>query len=383
MGDVSNMKPETIAAQSLGWVDETTRAVSPPIHVSSTYQRDADNEYSSGRNYSRPDNPTYDQPEAVLAALEHGAGAMLFSSGMASATACFLALRPGDHVVISRVMYWSLRNWIVNFTRDWGLTVDVVDMSDLDAMKRAMQTGKTKLVWAETPSNPLWEITDLAAAAEIAHSAGAKLVVDSTCATPVLSQPLDLGADIVMHSATKYLNGHSDLVMGALVTREKDEFWTRLAGIRIQVGGIPGAFESWLLLRGMRTLFPRVRTACANASVIAEHFAGHPRLEAVLYPGLKDAPGHAIALKQMKGGFGGMLSVRVKGGEAAAIAAAARVKVWKRATSLGGTESLIEHRASIEGQGSPCPPDLLRLSTGIEDAGDLIADLEQALGGNS
>jgi cystathionine gamma-synthase len=383
MSDVSNMKPETIAAQGLGWIDETTRAVSPPVHVSSTYQRDPDNEYRSGRNYSRPDNPTYDQPEAVLAALEHGAGAMLFSSGMASATACFLALRPGDHVVISKVMYWSLRNWIVNFARDWGLTVDVVDMSDVGAMKRAMLPGKTKLVWAETPSNPLWEITDLAAAAGIAHGAGAKLVVDSTCATPVLSQPLDLGADIVMHSATKYLNGHSDLVMGALITREKDEFWNRLEKIRMQNGAIPGAFESWLLLRGMRTLFPRMRTACANAQKIAEHFVGHPRLEAVLYPGLKDAPGHATALKQMKDGFGGMLSVRVKGGEAAAIAAAARVKVWKRATSLGGTESLIEQRASIEGEGSPCPPDLLRLSAGIEDSGDLIADLEQALGGNS
>src|ERR1700743_635145 len=264
MSDVSNMKPETIAAQGLGWIDETTRAVSPPIHVSSTYQRDPDNEYRSGRNYSRPDNPTYDQPEAVLASLEHGTAAMLFSSGMASATACFLALRPGDHVVISRVMYWSLRRWIVNFAKEWGLTADVVDLSDIDVMKRAMQPAKTKLVWAETPSNPLWEITDLAAAAEIAHAAGAKLAVDSTCATPVLTQPLDFGADIVMHSATKYLNGHSDLVMGALVTREKDEFWERLKTLRYQIGGRPGPFEAWLLLGGMRTLFSRGRAACAH-----------------------------------------------------------------------------------------------------------------------
>ena len=383
MTDKPPMKPETIAAQSLGWIDETTRAVSPPIHVSSTFLRDPDNQYRSGRNYARPDDPTYDQPQAVLAALEKGADAMLFSSGMAAATACFLALRPGDHIVASKVMYWSLRNWIANFAKDWGLGLDVVDMSDKDALTRAMQPGKTKLVWAETPSNPLWEITDLAAAADIAHKAGARLAVDSTCATPVLSQPLSFGADIVMHSATKYLNGHSDLVMGALVTAKKDEHWERLTMVRTQIGGIPGAFESWLLLRGMRTLFPRVKAACANAQAIAEHFAGHPRVEKVLYPGLKDAPGHALAAKQMKGGFGGMLSIRVKGGEQAAIATAARVKIWKRATSLGGTESLIEQRASIEGPASPCPPDLLRLSCGIEDTSDLIADLEQALDGNS
>ena len=203
--------------------------------------------------------------------------------------------------------------------------------------------------------------------------------------TPVLTQPLDLGADIVMHSATKYLNGHSDIVMGALVTaREGRILGAHLAAMRIQIGGIPGSFEAWLLLRGMRTLFPRVKAACANAQKLAEHFAEHPRIaEAVLYPGLKISPGHAIAAKQMQGGFGGMLSIRVKGGEAAAIATAARVKVWKRATSLGGTESLIEHRASIEGENTPCPPDLLRLSAGIEDAADLIADLEQALDGNA
>jgi len=375
--------PATIAAQALGLIDEATRAISPPIHMSSTFLRDPDNQYRSGREYIRSDNPSFDQPEAVLAALEKGADAMLFSSGMAAATACFLALKPGDHVVIPKLMYWGLRDWLLTFARDWGLDVESADLGDLAGLKRAMKPGKTKLVWAETPGNPMWNITDLQAVAAIAHDAGARFAVDSTVATPVLTQPIEHGADIVMHSATKYLNGHSDIVMGVLVTRAKDDYWERLATTRVKLGSVPGSFEAWLLLRGMRTLFPRVKMACANAQTLAEHFAKHPRIEAVLYPGLKDFPGHAIAARQMSGGFGGMLSIRVKGGVTAAIAAAARVKIWKRATSLGGTESLIEHRASIEGGGTPCPPDLLRLSAGIEDSSDLISDLEQALGGNS
>ena len=371
--------PATIAAQALGWIDETTRAVSPALHVSSTFIRDVDNGYRSGRNYARADNPPFDQPEAVLAALEKGRAAMVFASGVAAATACFLALAPGDHVVAPKVMYWSLRHWLVTFARDWGLDVELVDLTDLDALRRAMKPGKTKLVWAETPANPLWDITDISAAAEIAHGAGARLAVDSTVATPVFTQPIALGADIVMHSATKYLNGHSDLVAGALIARTDDEYWQRIKSVRAQIGGILGSFESWLLTRGMRTLYPRVTTASANAQKIAEHFAGHPRVTKVLYPGLADFPGHAIAARQMKGGFGGMLSIRVAGGEQAAIGTAANVQVWKRATSLGGVESLVEHRASVEGAGSPCPPDLLRLSAGIEEADDLIADLEQAL----
>jgi cystathionine gamma-synthase len=225
----------------------------------------------------------------------------------------------------------------------------------------------------------LWNITDLAATAEIAHSAGARLAVDSTVATPVLTRPLEHGADIVMHSATKYLNGHSDIIAGALVTRADDEFWARIKTNRIQIGGILGSVESWLLLRGMRTLFPRVKLACASAHKLAEAMAGHAHVREVLYPGLPDFPGHAIAERQMQGGFGGMLSIRVLGGEQAAIATAASVQIWKRATSLGGVESLIEHRASVEGPDTPCPPDLLRLSVGIEDTDDLIADLRQAL----
>jgi cystathionine gamma-synthase len=373
-----NANPATIAAQGLGWIDERTRAVAPALHLSSTFLRDEDNQYRSGRNYARADNPAYDQPEAVLTALEKGADALLFASGMAAATSVFQSLSPGDHVVAPKVMYWSLRNWIASFASNWGLGIDFVDMSDLDAVKLAVRE-RTKLVWVETPSNPLWQVTDLSAVAEIAHSANAKLAVDSTVVTPVLTRPIEYGADIVLHSATKYLNGHSDIVAGALITRAEDELWERIKTNRIQLGGVLGSFESWLLLRGMRTLFPRVRTACASAQTVAEAMLGHPCVREVLYPGLPRFPGHEIAARQMQGGFGGMLSIRVKGGENAAIAAAARVQIWKRATSLGGVESLVEHRASVEGADTPCPPDLLRLSVGIEDTRDLIADLSQAL----
>ena len=371
--------PATIAAQALGWIDEQTRAVVPPIHVSTTYIRDPDNQYRSGRVYARADNPAFDQAQAVLARLEHGAQAALFASGMAAATAVFQALAPGDHVLAPKVMYWSLRHWLMTFATHWGLHVEFIDMSSTADIQAALRPGKTKLVWVETPANPLWTITDVAATAAMAHAAGARLAVDSTVASPVLSQPLTLGADIVMHAATKYLGGHSDLIAGALVTRVDDDFWTRIKTIRAQLGGTLGSFEAWLLLRGMRTLYLRVRQASQSAQRIAEHFARHTAIEAVLYPGLTTDMGHAVASRQMQGGFGGMLSLRVKGGEAAAIAVAAKVQLWKRATSLGSVESLIEHRASIEGAGTPAPADLLRLSVGIEECSDLIADLEQAL----
>jgi cystathionine gamma-synthase len=252
-------------------------------------------------------------------------------------------------------------------------------MDNPAAVQAALRPGKTKLVWVETPANPLWTVTDIAATAQAAHAAGALLAVDSTVATPVLSQPLALGADLVMHAATKYLNGHSDLIAGSLSTGADNEHWQRVRKVRAQIGGTLGSFEAWLLLRGLRTLHLRVRAACASAQRIAEHFDGHPQVRAVLYPGLPQFPGHEVAWRQMAGGFGGMLSLRVQGGEAAAIAVAAQTQLWKRATSLGGTESLIEHRASVEGAGTPAPADLLRLSVGIEHVDDLIADLEQAL----
>jgi len=377
--DDRSLRPDSIAAQALGWIDEQTRAITPPIHVSSTYLRDPDNQYRSGRGYARADNPAFDQAEAVMARLENGAGAALFSSGMAAATAVFQALAPGDHVLAPKVMYWSLRNWLMTFATSWGLDVEFIDMTDPRALEAALQAGRTRLVWIETPANPLWTVTDIAASVALAHRAGARVAVDSTVASPVLTRPLEHGADLVMHAATKYLNGHSDLVAGVLVTREDDDEWKRIKTIRAQLGGILGSFESWLLLRGMRTLYLRVRAASDSALRIAEHFAKHPRVDEVLYPGLPESQGHAVARRQMQGGFGGMLSIRAKGGEAAAIATAAHVGLWKRATSLGGCESLIEHRASVEGAGTPAPPDLLRLSVGIENVDDLIEDLEQAL----
>lgn len=374
--------PRTLAAQALGHIDPATRAVVPPIHVATTYQRDADNGYSSGYVYSRPHNATTQQAESLLASLEGaGAGALLFASGMAAATSVFMALAPGDHVVASRVMYWALRKWLLTEAAHWGLKVDFVETDDLDALRAAVQPGRTRLVWVETPSNPLWTITDIAAAADIAHRAGALLAIDSTCASPFHSRPLALGADFVMHSATKVLNGHSDVLGGALCAREDSAIWERIKTIRAGTGAIIGPFESFLLMRGMRTLFVRQERQAASAMALAQRLSAHPEVAQVLYPGLPQHPGHDVAARQMENGFGYMLSVRLRGGEPAAVATAARVGLWVRATSLGGVESLIEHRASIEGAGSPCPPDLLRLSVGIEAAEDLYDDLDQALRG--
>ena len=374
------LHPRSLAAQAMGKIDPLTKAVVPPIHVSTTYIRDEDNAYSTGFIYGRPDNETVHEAQAVLAMLEEAkAGALLFGSGMAAATAVFQALSPGDHVVASKVMYWALRAWLLTEATRWGLKIDFVETDDLAKLKDAVKPGVTKLIWAETPSNPLWTITDIAAVAEIAHAAGAKLAVDSTCASPVHTRPLTLGADIVMHAATKVLNGHSDVVAGALCANAEDEFWARIKTVRKGQGGILGPFEAYLLMRGMRTLHVRQERQSASAMALATRLSAHPLVSRVLYPGLPQHPGHDIAARQMEGGFGFMLSVQVSGGEAAAVKSAAHVELYKRATSLGGVESLIEHRASIEGAGSPCPPDLLRLSTGIEDVEDLYADLDQAL----
>ncbi|ULB12668.1 PLP-dependent aspartate aminotransferase family protein (plasmid) [Cereibacter azotoformans] len=374
------LSPETLAAQALGHVDGATGALIPSIHPSTTYERDADTGYSRGRVYARADNPTFDTPADLLTRLEGGAETLLFSSGMAAATAVFLALAPGDHVLAPRVMYWALRGWLLDFATRWGIEVELVDTSDLEALAAAVRPGRTRLIWLETPANPTWEVADIAAVADIARAAGARLAVDSTVATPVLTRPLELGADLVMHSATKYLNGHTDVVAGTLTCAQRDDSWARIAAVQRQNGAILGPFEAWLLQRGMRTLYPRLRWQCASAAALAERLAAHPRVAEVLYPGLASHPGHAIARRQMQGGFGGMLSVRVAGGREAAIATAARVRLWTRATSLGGVESLIEHRASIEGPTSPVPDDLLRLSVGLEAAEDLWDDLATALG---
>jgi cystathionine gamma-synthase len=276
-------------------------------------------------------------------------------------------------------MYWALRNWLANEAALHGLEVSFVDTEDSAALAGAISAGRTKLVWLETPSNPLWGVSDIAEAAWLAHAAGARVAVDSTCATPIFTRPIELGADVVMHSATKYLNGHSDVIAGALCFARDDELLGRAIKIRQSLGLILGPFEAFLLIRGLRTLDLRARAAAANAAELAERLANHWAVSEVLYPGLPTHKGHEVAKRQMRGGFGGMLSIRVGAGEAAAIAAAASVKLWKRATSLGGVESLIEHRASIEGPSSPCPPDLLRLSAGVEDVEDLWRDISQAL----
>jgi len=374
-----NLAPETVAAQAGGAIDRETGGIVPPLHVTTTFLRDPDNQYRKGYSYGRPDNATVRQVETVLSELEGGAASLMMASGMSAATTAFLALKRPAHVVAPNVMYWGLRKWLQEDAPNLGIEVTFADAADPSAIAAAVRTGRTQLVWIETPANPLWTITDVEEAARIAHAAGAMLAVDATVPTPVLMNPIALGADIVMHSATKYLNGHSDVLAGTLVFKVKDAYFERAERVRAMLGAVLGPFEAALLLRGLRTLHVRVRHQSASALTLARHFTQHAGIATVLYPGLQIHPGHAVAVRQMRGGFGGMLSVRVAGGEAAAIATAANVQLWKRATSLGGVESLIEHRASIEGPASPCPPDLLRLSVGLESAADLIGDLEHAL----
>ncbi len=379
MGNKKNLSPETLNAQALHQIDAMTGALSPAIHPSSTFLRDENYQLINARHsYGRAENPGYLVAEKVLAELEGGPAALLFSSGTAAAMAVVQSLRPGDQMVAPKIMYWGLRNWLVKFCDNWGLGLDLFNAADPDALANIVKIGKTKLVWIETPCNPSWDVIDIAAAADIAHGAGARLAVDSTVATPVLTQPIKYGADIVVHSATKYLNGHCDIIAGVVVTAKEDEFWERVSEIRTDGGAILGSFEAFLLQRGMRTLVLRIRKACESALAIAEHFDGHAAVEAVIYPGLRSHPGHELAKRQMDGGFGGMLCIQVKGGAEDALNIVKRCKVFTRATSFGGVESLIEHRYSIEGENSPVPKDWLRLSIGIESVDDLIADLEQA-----
>src|SRR6516164_9483604 len=373
-----SLSPQTLAAQALGETDPVSGAVAPVITMSTNYEQQPDGGYPQGRVYTRADNPTSEHAERLLAALE-GGECVLFGSGMAAITAVFQSLLPGDHVLVSRVLYWGVRKWLAEFALTWGLDVEFTDTTDLGAVTAAIRPGRTRLLWAETPANPMWEITDLAAVSEVAHAAGVRVAVDNTVATPVLTRPFEHGADLIVHSASKYLNGHGDVLAGAVLTARRDPFWERIRSWRRNAGAMPGPFEAWLLQRGMRTLFLRVHRASETALAIAAHFAGHPTLTAVLYPGLPSYPGHQIAARQMTGGFGGMLSIRLAGGAGHAQAVLREVRVFKRATSLGGVESLIEHRRGSEGPSSPVPDDLLRLSIGIEAAADLIADLEAAL----
>jgi cystathionine gamma-synthase len=348
------------------------------ISLSTNYEQRPDGSYPQGRAYTRADNPTSEHAGRLLGALEGGECA-LFSSGMAAVTAVFQSLLPGDHVLVSRVLYWGVRKWLAEFALTWGLDVEFTDTTDPSAVAAAIRPGRTRLLWLETPANPMWEVTDLAAACEVAHAAGVRVAVDNTVATPVLTRPFEHGADLVVHSASKYLNGHGDVLAGAVLSARRDPAWERIRSWRRNAGTMPGPFEAWLLQRGMRTLFLRVHRASDTALTISTRLAAHPALAEVLYPGLPDHPGYQVAARQMDGGFGGILSIRLAGGAAQAHAVLREVRVFKRATSLGGVESLIEHRRSSEGPSSPVPDDLLRLSVGIEDPADLTADLAAAL----
>lgn len=366
----------TLAAQGPRGVDTPANGLVSPIDFSTAYTRDEQNIYPSEYVYGRSDNATLRQAESLIASLEGGAAAMLFSSGTAAAMALILAFDGPIHIIASSDMYYGLRRWLAGVAR-FGHSITFVDTTDLEALSQAIATRRPDLVWLETPSNATWRITDIAAASALARAAGAMVCVDSTAATPILTQPLIHGADIVMHSATKYLNGHSDVSAGALVAARPTPLWRRMADMRAEQGAGLGAFEAWLLMRSMRTLAIRIRAQSKTAAWLAEELQRHPSVAEVLYPGLVDHPGYVTAKKQMVGGFGGMLSLRMRGGRMAAIQAASGMRLWKRATSFGGVESLIEHRCSMEGDGSTCPDDLIRLSVGLEDADDLYADLDR------
>jgi cystathionine gamma-synthase len=371
------MKIETKAVHAGQTVDEETGAVATPINLSTTFERQPDGTYPKGFEYSRDGNPNRNHLETCISSLEEGAAAAAFASGSAAAMAVFQALSPGDHIVAPDDLYYGVRQMLNNQFAPWGIEVSFVDMTQTKALEVALRPG-TRLVFAETPSNPLIRITDIRKVSAIAHQAGAYFVCDNTMATPVLQQPLDLGADFVIHSATKYLGGHSDVMCGLVVTRQDNELFQKIRTVQKIGGAIPSPFTCWLTLRGIQTLPYRMRAHSENAMKIAEFLNDHPGVESVSYPGLKLHPGHQVALEQMSQ-FGGMMSVLVKGERAEAMAVAARVKVFTRATSFGGPHSLIEHRASIEGPRTRTPENLLRLSIGLEHPDDLINDLAQAL----
>ena len=374
---ILKMKIETLAVHAGRRSDPATGAVTPPIHLSTTFERGPDGEYPLGFSYAREGNPTRRSLEECLTALEGGKEALVFSSGLAVATALLHGLEPGDHIIAPDDVYYGLRQVIGGVFAKWSLETSYVDMTDLAAVRAAMRPN-TRLVLIETPSNPLMRITDLAAVARIVRDANAISVCDGTFTTPVLQRPLDFGVDMVWHSTTKYMGGHSDMTGGALITRYDNYLFERARKSLMFGGAAPSPFDCWLTLRGVSTLPWRMRAHSGNAQPIAEFLQKHAAVERVYYPGLTEHPGHDIAKRQMSG-WGGMLSFQVRGGREAAMAVAGRVRLFTRATSLGGPHSFIEHRASIEGPGTKTPQDLLRASIGLENSKDLIADLRQAL----
>lgn len=371
------MKLETQAVHAGRTIDPATGAITQAIQLSTTFERAQSGAYPHGFSYSREGNPNRDALEQCLATLEGGTEALAFASGLAVLNAVLQGLEPGDHIIAPDDAYYGMRVLIREVFAKSQLELSYVDMTDPATVRAAVRPA-TRLLWVETPSNPLLRITDLAAMAEIAHASNAISICDSTFATPVLQRPFDFGVDMVMHSTTKYLSGHSDVVGGALITRFQNYLFERARKAQHYGGGVPSPFDCWLTLRGLTTLPYRVRAQAQYAQKIAEYLRSHAAVEAVHYPGLPEHRGHELAAKQMSG-FGGMLSFQVRGGYDEAMGVAAAVRIFTRATSLGGAHSLIEHRASIEGKGTNTPQNLLRVSVGLEDPDDLIGDLEQAL----
>ena len=371
------MRPETLAVHAGGDADVATGALSPPLHLATTFKHGPAGERVAGYEYTREGNPTQDRLEAALAAMEGGAAALAFASGMAAMHALLESLPNDSEVLIPDDCYTGLRALGAGFLPARGITVRAVDCADLDEVRAAI-TPRTRLLWAETPSNPQLRVCDLAALAQLARERGLRLACDNTFATPALQNPLALGADVVMHSTTKYLGGHSDVLGGALVFAARDAWHDAVAHRRHVTGGVAAPFNCWLVLRGCRSLHARMAMHCANARRVAEFLATQDTLTHVFYPGLPTHPQHAIAARQMRD-FGGMLSIRVGGGREAALRFASRLRLFTNATSLGGPESLVEHRASVEGAHPASPPDLLRLSIGLEHADDLVDDLREAL----
>ncbi len=371
-----NLHPETLAVHAGRGVDPQTGAVAPSISLSTTFERDADGGYERGYEYARSANPTRQTLEECIAQLEGGTSAAAFASGSAASLAVFLLADPGGHIIATEDAYHGTLKQLHEILVRWGVELTRVDTTDIDAVRAAFRDN-TKLLWIESPSNPLLNIADLQKLSEIAHQAGVLAVCDSTFATPILQQPLQLGCDFVVHSATKYLGGHSDICGGVVVGRDEQTF-EPIRGYQNRAGSVPSPFDCWLLLRSISTLPCRIEKQSANASRIASYLNNHSGVERVFYPGLSDHPGHALAKQQMAAP-GAMLSFCVNGAREEAFTVAAKTKLFIRATSLGGVESLIEHRASIEGENTFAPENLLRLSVGIEHPDDLINDLEQAL----
>jgi cystathionine gamma-synthase len=371
------MKIETKAVHAGRHLDQSTGAVTPPIHLSSTFERQPDGSYPTGFEYSRDANPNRNALEECVCALEDGHEAAAFSSGSVATMTVFQALSPGDHIIAPEDLYFGIRKLLRDTFIPWGLEVSFVDMTDVAQTKSAVRRN-TRLVLAETPSNPQIKITDIRKTAEIAHDAGAYFVCDNTMATPILQRPLDLGADLVVHATTKYLNGHDDITGGIVVARQGNELFQKIRTLQKIGGAIPSPFDCWLILRGINTLPYRMRAHSESAMKVAEFLNDHPAVEKVLYPGLANDAGHIVASQQMSL-FGGMMSVQIKGGRENAMSVAAKVRVFTRATSFGGPHSLIEHRASVEEPGTKTPDNLLRLAIGLENVDDLIEDLAQAL----